>query len=132
MMKRHKLSRVSIFLFGLALLGSMAQTPGWLSGIGVRINSGGWYLSATGDPASDAKATAAPKGSVYGRTDTGHLYSKTGAATTTTWVDLSAGGGGAALSAITAATGSNTIANGNNHSQIWNWALTSNSVAALT
>lgn len=35
------------------------------------------------------------------------------------------GAGGAALSAITAATGANTIASGNNRSQIWNWALTS-------
>jgi len=38
--------------------------------------------------------------------------------------------GGAALSGITAATGANTLASGNNHSQIWNWALTSDSVIA--
>lgn len=38
---------------------------------------------------------------------------------------------GAALSAITAATGANTIANGNNHSQVWNWALTTASSTAL-
>jgi len=42
-----------------------------------------------------------------------------------------AGGGGGALSAITAATATNTIASGNNHSQIWNWALTSDSVTAF-
>lgn len=40
--------------------------------------------------------------------------------------------GGAALSGITAATGANTIASGNNHSQIWNWALTADSVNAFT
>ena len=34
-----------------------------------------------------------------------------------------------ALSSITAATGANTIASGNNGAQIWNWALTSNQVA---
>lgn len=38
---------------------------------------------------------------------------------------------GAALSGITAAAAGNTIASGNNHSQLWNWALTSNSVDAL-
>ena len=42
-----------------------------------------------------------------------------------------AAGGAAALSGITAAAGANTIASGNNHSQIWNWALTSNSVSAF-
>lgn len=35
------------------------------------------------------------------------------------------------LSGIVAADAANTIANGNNHSQIWNWALTSNSISAL-
>jgi len=40
--------------------------------------------------------------------------------------------GGAALSGITAATGTNTIANGNNHSQIWNWALTTDAISAFT
>jgi len=38
----------------------------------------------------------------------------------------SGGGGSSALSAITAATGANTIANGNNGLQIWNWAATTN------
>jgi hypothetical protein len=41
------------------------------------------------------------------------------------------GGGSPALSAITAAAGSNTIANGNNP-QIWNWAQTTNSQSAFT
>lgn len=44
----------------------------------------------------------------------------------------SGGGGSSALSSISAASTSNTIASGNNHSQIWNWALTSNSVTAFT
>lgn len=38
-------------------------------------------------------------------------------------------GGSPFLSAIAAATGSNTIANGNNGLQIWNWAPTSNQVS---
>ena len=42
------------------------------------------------------------------------------------------GGGSSALSSITAATGNNTIASGNNYNQIWNWALTSNGVTAMT
>jgi hypothetical protein len=41
------------------------------------------------------------------------------------------GGGSAALSAITAAVGSNTIANGNNP-QTWNWAQTTDSQDAFT
>ncbi len=42
------------------------------------------------------------------------------------------GGGGAALSGITAATGANTIASGNNTGQVWNWANTTNSTSAFT
>lgn len=42
------------------------------------------------------------------------------------------GGGGGALSDITAATTTNTIASGNNSGQVWNWALTSDSVTAFT
>lgn len=38
----------------------------------------------------------------------------------------------AALSGITAATASNTIANGNNTGQVWNWANTSDSTIAFT
>lgn len=49
----------------------------------------------------------------------------------TTWElsdigNVPSGGGSSALSAITAATGANTIANGNNGLQIWNWAPTTN------
>lgn len=40
--------------------------------------------------------------------------------------------GGAALSGITAATGANTIANGNFTGQVWNWANTTNSTVAFT
>ena len=40
-------------------------------------------------------------------------------------------GGSASLSSITAAAGSNTIANGNNP-QVWNWAQTTNSQTAFT
>jgi len=43
-----------------------------------------------------------------------------------------AGGGGNALSAITAASGANTIANANNGAQVWNWAQTTNSQTAFT
>lgn len=50
----------------------------------------------------------------------------------TAWEAYTPSSGGAALSGITAATAGNTIASGNNHSQIWNWALTSNSVNAFT
>lgn len=46
-----------------------------------------------------------------------------------TW---SAAAGGAALSAITAAAGANTIASGNNTGQIWNWANTTDSTIAFT
>lgn len=42
------------------------------------------------------------------------------------------GGGASALSAITAATGANTIASGNNSGQIWNWALSANTEVAIT
>jgi hypothetical protein len=44
------------------------------------------------------------------------------------------GGGGTtvALSSVAAATGAATIASGNNHSIIWNWALTTNSINAFT
>ena len=41
-------------------------------------------------------------------------------------------GGSSALSSITAATGANTIANGNNGGQVWNWAQTTNSQTAFT
>ena len=40
--------------------------------------------------------------------------------------------GTTALSALTAATGANTIASGDNHSQVWNWALTTNAATAFT
>lgn len=45
------------------------------------------------------------------------------------WV---AAGGSSALSAITAASGANTIASGNNGAQVWNWAQTTNSQVAFT
>lgn len=43
----------------------------------------------------------------------------------------SSAGGAAALSAITAAVGTNTLANGNNP-QLWNWAQTTNTQAGMT
>ena len=46
-------------------------------------------------------------------------------------VAATGGGGGTALSGVTAATTSNTIANGNNP-QVWNWAQTTNSQTAFT
>ncbi len=67
----------------------------------------------------------------------GNVYVKTGASAgfyvclaTDTWTNVSGSGGGA-LSALTAATGANTIASGNNHSQLWNWALTTNTISAM-
>ena len=47
-------------------------------------------------------------------------------------ITIASTGGGAALSGITAATGSNTLANGNNTGQVWNWANTTNSTVAFT
>ena len=44
----------------------------------------------------------------------------------------SGGGGSSALSAITAAIATNTIASGNNYDQVWNWALTTNNHSAFT
>lgn len=41
-------------------------------------------------------------------------------------------GGSPALSSIAAATNTNTILNGNNYGQIWDWALTTNSISAMT
>lgn len=43
----------------------------------------------------------------------------------------SSAGGAAALSALTAAVGTNTLANGNNP-QLWNWAQTTNTQAGMT
>lgn len=70
----------------------------------------------------------------------GNIYLKTGASAgfyiclaTNTWSGpVALGGGGTALDDILAAAGANTIASGNNHSQIWNWALTSDAVNAVT
>ena len=50
----------------------------------------------------------------------GALYTCTAA---NTWTIAGGGGGGGALSAITAAAGTNTIANGD-YAQLWNWATT--------
>jgi hypothetical protein len=54
---------------------------------------------------------------------TGHIVTCTTVGTVCTLTDGGAPSSGAALSAITAAVGSNTIANGNNP-QTWNWAQT--------
>lgn len=50
-------------------------------------------------------------------------------ATAPEWATISSS---AALSGITAATGANTIANGNNTGQVWNWANTTNTTVAFT
>jgi hypothetical protein len=64
-----------------------------------------------------------------GATAGANLY---GCTALNTWTVESGGGGGSsALSAITAATGSNTIASGNNP-QVWNWAQTTNNQTAFT
>ena len=48
------------------------------------------------------------------------------------WANCIGAAGGTALSGITAATGANTIASGTNSGQVWNWALTADSVTAMT
>lgn len=77
--------------------------------------SAGTLTNATGLPIGGISATGTPSAANFLRGDG-------------SWA---AAGGGAALSGITAATAGNTIASGNNHSQIWNWALTSDSVNAF-
>ena len=97
-------------------------TPAAITGTTITANTsltinGG--TAQTGTQGTDTKLLTA--GTVSGTAAT-LCTDASGGATTTGC----SSGGSTALSALTAATGSNTIANGNNGLQIWNWAPTTN------
>ena len=90
-----------------------------LTGTATGLTSGITNALKSATTTIDVSAAAAP-------TNTQVLTATSG--TTATWQTPGAG----ALSGISAATGANTIASGNNSGQVWNWALTSDSVIAFT
>jgi hypothetical protein len=110
--------------------GTLAVT---LSGTALPFANGGTGLtSASDDTVMVSSGAAWVAAAVPDCTDTGGNHINYTASTNAFSCGTSGGGGGGtALSGLTAASASNTIASGNNHSQAWNWALTSNSVTAF-
>lgn len=91
---------------------------------GVAVGTGGVSVTTKGDlQGFSTVAARIPVG-----TDT---FVLTADSTTALGLKWAAAGGSSALSSITAATGANTIANGDN-AQVWNWALTTNAKSAFT
>lgn len=102
---------------------NLAQTWSALQTFGTNMSIGGVAFSG-GTQGTDTKVMSA--GTVSG-TGAALCTDSNGGATTS-----GCSGGSSALSGITAATGANTVASGNNGAQIWNWAQTTNSQTAFT
>lgn len=88
--------------------------------------SGGVITNLTGTCASCGSSTAV---NISTNGTANQVWGMNSGATAQGWQTVS-GGGSSALSGITAATASNTIANGNNP-QTWNWAQTTGSQTAF-
>lgn len=86
----------AVALCGVLVAGLAARQVGWIDGgLGIRFTAGPWLLSGSDDPASDARATAAPYGSLYCRSNTtsSACYVKTSDVSGTTWTEVGAGSG---------------------------------------
>lgn len=110
--------------------GTLAVT---LSGTALPFANGGTGLTSAADDTVLVSSSAAwVATAVPDCTDvTGNHLNYT-AASNAFSCGTSGGGGGTALSGITAATGGNTIASGNNSGQVWNWSLTTADTTAFT